>query len=54
MPLVLRLHARATAGEVLQTAGLEADKVEPLVLVEAPSRAGEVVYRCGCRLGLHE
>jgi hypothetical protein len=45
--LVFGIDAGATASQVLETAGLEADEVEALVFVQSASRASEVLQRRG-------
>ena len=53
MTLVLSLDAGAAAGEVLQTACLETDQVESLILVKTPAGTVEVGDRCRSGLALH-
>ena len=53
MTLVLGLDAGAATGEVLETACLETDEVESLVLMKTPAGTVEVGDRCRSGLTLH-
>lgn len=48
------IDAGAAASQIFETAGLETDKIEPLIFVEASFQAGEVLQGRSCGGGGEE